>query len=280
MPFVLASIACSIAISIVLKLMPRGALDVRQAIVVNYLAACALCAACFQPSRPALLGALKVWDTMLALSILLPAVFIALAAAVRQSGMARTDAAQRLSLVIPLAAAFMFYGEALTRYKLAGLVLALLAIVLLLRRAGEAARTSGAHGAVLLAVWAGYGAIDFLFKRLALAGAGFTSALVVIFAAAALWLSAYLLARRVRWDSRALLAGVPLGALNFAGIFFYVRAHQYFAARPSVVFVSINLGVLAGGIAVGLLVFREPWQRRHWLGALCAAAAVGALSLA
>lgn len=51
---------------------------------------------------------------IIALGVLLPAVFVILGRAIAAVGMVATDAAQRLSLIIPIIAAFVLFGEVLT----------------------------------------------------------------------------------------------------------------------------------------------------------------------
>src|SRR5690606_9157361 len=58
--------------------------------------------------------------------------FLAMAGAVRQAGIVVSDAAQRLSLLIPLAAAFLLFGEAASAAKLGGMMVALAALTCLI----------------------------------------------------------------------------------------------------------------------------------------------------
>ncbi|MFP3648380.1 EamA/RhaT family transporter, partial [Paraburkholderia sp. SIMBA_054] len=89
-----------------------------------------------------------------------------------------SDVAQRLSLLLSLAAAFAWFGEQAQAIRLAGLATGLLAIVAILHRPGEA--TSVPRGRAwpwLLAVWIGFALIDVLLKRIAQAGVSSLSSL-------------------------------------------------------------------------------------------------------
>lgn len=279
MQFILASIICSIGVSIMLKLAHGASVDIRQSFLVNYVIALGLCLLLLAPASKPLPAGAGAWLVLAALSLLLPSVFLAMAHAVRQVGIARSDAAQRLSLVIPLLAAFTIYGETLTAAKAGGIAAAVIALLLFLRRSGETRAEARQGGLSLLAVWLGYGLTDVLFKRLALTGTAFTSGLAWVFVGSGLCLLVYLLLKRATWERRSLAWGLPLGLLNFGNIYFYLRAHQHFAHSPSVVFASMNAGVVVAGIAVGALCFHETWQRRHSLGALFALLAIASLSL-
>lgn len=278
--YLLASVTCSVTVAVLLKLARRYDVDVRQAITMNYAVAALLCWAALKPDPAALLAPHTPWAVLAALGVLLPSVFLAMAAAVRHAGIVRSDAAQRLSLFIPLLAAFLLFGEPVSGRKLAAILLAFCALACLLRRpstdTGTGTGTAPGRGMWLwpLVVWAGYGVIDILFKQVARAGTAFAAGLLLAFVLAGGLMLVYLLARRVRWERRHLLAGVALGAFNFGNILTYIRAHQSLPEHPALVFASMNMGVITLGTLVGALVFREPLTRVNGLGIALALAAI------
>ena len=281
--YLLASVACSVTVAVLLKLARRWQVDVRQAIAMNYLVAALLCWAALRPDAAGLLTPRTPWLVLAALGVLLPSVFLAMAAAVRHAGIVRSDAAQRLSLFIPLLAAFLLFGEPPSARKLAATLLAGGALYCLLRRAGPVRGPANSDAdpdrgpaAWLwpLAVWLGYGVIDILFKQVARAGTAFAGGLLLAFVIAGLLMLAYLLLRRVRCQARHLAAGVVLGLANFGNILTYIRAHQSLPEHPALVFASMNMGVITLGTLVGALAFREPLSRLNLLGIALALAAI------
>jgi hypothetical protein len=100
MIFVLLSVLCSVLVSVLLKLARRLQIDVGQAIAWNYVVTSVLTAWLLQPTLTTLRGPGVPWLALVALGILLPTIFLALAAAVRHAGIVRSDAAQRLSLLL------------------------------------------------------------------------------------------------------------------------------------------------------------------------------------
>lgn len=272
MTYLVLSMLCSVGVSVLLKLAAQFRVDTRQAITVNYAVAASMAALLLKPQLAGLAQPSASWALIGALGVLLPSVFLAMAAAVRHAGIVRSDAAQRLSLFIPVIAAFTVFGESPETGKLMGLALALAAMACLVGRyrpgmKGDASDTGG-EGAWrwLLAIWLGYGSIDVLFKQVAKAGTAFAPALLASFVLAGVLMLAYLAWRRVAWDRRSMLGGVVLGLLNFANILFYIRAHQHFANHPTMVFATMNIGVVALGTVVGALAFRERLSARHGLG--------------
>jgi drug/metabolite transporter (DMT)-like permease len=238
---------------------------------------------------------IPAWVILGLLGVLLPAVFLVMAAAVRQTGIVLSDTAQRLSLILPILAAFLVFHEALSGRKALGIALALCALgCLIARPRGDATATAGTSGSrqalatqhaasgsarhawiTLLGVWAGYGAIDILFKQMARLGAGFTSSLLLSFVLAALLIFLWLATRRrTVWNARSLASGLLLGALNFGNIYFYIRAHQTFPDNPTLVFAAMNIGVISIGTLVGASAFRE---RITWIQAAGIALALAAI---
>jgi len=276
----ITSILCSVAVSVLLKISRKHEIDTAQAIAVNYPVAALLCLLLLNPQPATLLTPSPAWWILGTLGVLLPGVFLIMAGAVHHAGIVRSDAAQRLSLLIPLLAAFLLFDEAASPMKLTGIVVALAALVCLLLRPksgpgdGDAQPQSHWMAPLLLGVWVGYGVIDVLFKQMAKTGAAFASILFTTFVLAAVLIFAWLIVRRTRWAARNLLAGVALGLLNFGNIYFYIRAHQLFPDNPTLVFSAINIGVISLGALVGAGVFRE---KLSWVNALGIALAICAI---
>ncbi|OZI65166.1 EamA family transporter [Bordetella genomosp. 1] len=273
----LASVLCSVTVAVLLKLARRFNIDVRQAIATNYAMAALLCVLLLKPDLARFQWAGPELALLLALGVLMPSVFVAMARSVRYAGIVRSDAAQRLSLFIALLAAFVLFGEAITGRKLGGIALAFAALFCVLRRPKDAPAHDGpAHAAWLwpLAVWAGYGTIDVLFKVMSRAGSAFTGTLLLTFLLAGILMTVYLVVVRTRWEARSLAAGLLLGVLNFGNIYTYIRAHQSLPDNPALVFASMNMGVIALGTVVGALAFREKLSKLNLVGLALALAAI------
>lgn len=279
MIYVLLAAVCSVLVSMLLKLAKRHGVDVAQAVAWNYVVAALLAAWLLVPSLAPLATPAAPWSALVALAILLPTIFVALGASVRHAGIVRSDAAQRLSLLLSLLAAFVLFGERLDGWKLAGCALGLVALVGMVWRHGPAGGDGRGQWTWPLVVFAGFGTIDVLFKRVAAAGiplgsallAMFTLALPVAFALAA-WRS------RGRFTLRSLVGGVALGACNFGNILYYLKAHRALPDHPALVFASMNLGVVVLGALTGMLVFRERLSRINLAGVVLALGAIGLLA--
>lgn len=275
--YVLLAALCSVLVSVLLKLAKRGGIDVGQAVAWNYVATLALTLLALRPSPEPLRHA-DARFALAALGVLLPAIFLALAASVRHAGIVRSDAAQRLSLLIPLLAAFTLFGQPAEGAKLLGCALGLLALACMVWRADSGDERAGWGWP--LAVFAGFGAIDVLFKRVAAAGLPLGSSLLAVFALALVVAFAIELARRSRFTLRSALGGLLLGLCNFGNILFYLRAHRALPEQPALVFASMNLGVVVLGALAGIALFKERLSRTNVLGLLLALAAIVLLAWA
>jgi multidrug transporter EmrE-like cation transporter len=290
MHYILLSVLLSVAVSVLLKLAKRYRIDVNQAIAINYLVAAGAVAWWLNPHPLEFLdtNALRVWPALVALAILLPSIFVVLAFAVRHAGVVRADAAQRLSLLLPLIAAFTLFGEPFSWQKGAGIALGLTAIGCLVARR-ESSRAGTATPALgwfwLLVVFGGFGAIDILFKRIAQwIDVSFASVLLVTFslafvlAGSAIALLYATDRAEPRW--RHLIGGVILGLLNCGNIVFYIEAHRAMPRDPALVFSAMNIGVIAMATLVGVLLFSERLNKFNRAGVVLAVAAVAVIATA
>lgn len=282
MMYLTMAVLCSVAVSVLLKILRQKQIDIRQTIVAGYPVAFLLTWFLLKPDLGAINTLGDAWGVIIALGIILPTVFILLGRTIEAVGMVATDAAQRLSLIIPIVAAFLLFGEVLTGTRVFGLALGFLALGALVYRpqSGSINKVAKNTPLWLLGVWLGYGIVDILFKQVAKHGTAFPLTLFVSFGLAGLLLFIYLLFTRVRWQGEALAAGLLLGALNMGNIYAYVRAHQVLSESPSIVFTGMNVGVIAVATLIGVGVFKETLNRVNIVGLLLAVCCVGVLFLA
>lgn len=282
--FLILSVLCSVSVGVLLKWSsPRG-IDAAQAITWNYLAASGLSWWLLQPSLDSLRAPSAPWPILLALAVVLPGIFVVMARSLREAGIVRTDAAQRLSLLLSLAAAFLLFGERFHALKLAGAAVGLVAIAGILQKPG--ADTGPAQRGAwpwLLGVWIGYALVDVLLKQVARSGTPATSALLVSFALAFVLMLGWQLWRHrrgtARLEWRAVWVGLGLGTLNFGNILFYIRAHQALPDSPAMVFAGMNIGVVALGTLAGVVLFGERTSAANRVGLALAVVAIGLIAL-
>ena len=281
MIYILLSISCSVTVAILLKLARRYKINVLQAVMWNYLAAIILSYIFFKPDLQVLKQAPS--PLLIGLGILLPLLFMLLAASVRNIGIVKTDIAQRLSLFIPLIAALYLFGEHFSELKIAGLVVGFIAIFLTLIRKSTVKNERFAY-LYPITVFIGFGIIDVMFKQIALnTSIPYTSSLLIVFCISfivALVILAYTtLVKKQKVELVNFACGLVLGCFNFGNILFYMKAHRAMADHPSTVFAAMNMGVILLGSLVGIAIFKEKVSKLNYVGIAMALAAIFLITL-
>jgi drug/metabolite transporter (DMT)-like permease len=284
MLYVFLSICCSVTVSVLLKLAKRYQIDVFQAITWNYSIAILLTWFFFKPTLPSLHNApLPIY---LGLGILLPLLFMVMAISVRVAGIVRTDVAQRLSLFIPLLASFLIFGDSLNKMKVIGLVIGFAAILCSIPWQKKTANRKVYSNAwmYLLIVFLGLGIIDVLFKQVALyKEVPYTTSLFLIyilaFVIALIVLIFRILTKKTKFSWPHIMFGWILGVANFGNILFYLKAHTALSKNPSTVFSAMNIGVIALGTLVGLVVFNERLSILNKIGVALAVIAIVVITI-
>ncbi|KGE13304.1 DMT family transporter [Sphingobacterium deserti] len=261
--YVLISVICSVTVSVIIKLAKQRGIKHLHLIVWNYPVAALMTWIFLQPEGAEAISSELPWTVYGALAILLPSIFLCIAYAIQYSGIVKTEIAQRLSLFIPLLAAYFVFMEALGTYKLLGIAVGLVAILLTIGgRKVDSQRPSSHTWGYAAAVFLGMGIIDILFKQIALfKDVSYAFSMLIVFVLAMvvafLFLSYDLLLKKERLKISSLFWGILLGMFNFGNILFYMKAHRALSESPSVVFTGMNIGVILLGAVVGTLLFGE-----------------------
>ncbi|MFT5714539.1 MAG: drug/metabolite transporter (DMT)-like permease [Flavobacterium sp.] len=275
MLFLLLSILCSVTVGIIFKISKKYTVSTLQIVAWNYIFALLLCYLSFPPDMNAL-DAKAPWGIYITLGVLLPSIFLFLAASIKHMGIVKTDAAQRLSLFIPILAAWLLFKEDFNALKISAFFIALPAILLILSKKAENKNNKWIYPAAVLV---GFGLIDILFKQIALyTNLTFTTSLLVIFCVAMIIMVAAVVYevsfKKVSLTGVNFILGGLVGVFNFGNILFYLKAHKAFAENPSTVFAAMNMGVIIVGSIVGIVVFKEKVSRYNYFGLLLAIVAI------
>ena len=276
MLFLILSIICSVSVGAIFKLTRTYNCNPFQIIAFNYIIAIALCYFIFNPNVGQV-TAKAPWNIYLAVCILLPVVFYFLVLSIQHIGIVKTDAAQRLSLFIPILAAWLIFNEDFNLYKIIGLIIGFFALLLILNK--PSANTNSKKWIFPAFVLIGFGIIDILFKQIALyTSLPYTTSLFVVFdiaLAVSLFILVYqAIVKNIRVEYKNFLFGVLVGIFNFGNILFYLKAHKAFSENPSTVFASMNIGVIVLGTFVGMLFFKEKLSKINFAGIILALTAI------
>lgn len=274
MVYLFISILFSVSVGILFKLIKARTTINIFLIAVNYLCAIAATWIFFLPQIQLRAIPFNIYNV--SLSILLPLVFILLSLSIRYSGIIKTDIAQRISLVIPIACSYWVFNETIPILRWLGIVIGFIAMFFILNKAQ---RSREKNAVFLLLVFLGYGIIDVLFKMVALQKSiPYTTALFYIFCgsfmvAAAITLFSFI-KNKIVITTGTFFYGLLLGLFNFLNIYFYLKAHQYFSENPTTVFATMNFGVILLGTLAGAIYFKEKLSSKNILGLIMAVIAI------
>lgn len=280
MLYLILSVICSVSVGVIFKIARRYNICITQVIAWNYAFALLFSFLFFSPDTAAI-NASAPWEIYVPLMILLPGIFLLLALSIKHIGIVKTDAAQRLSLFIPILAAWFIFREDFSLLKLFGLAVGFPAILLILYKKDGSENRNWLYPAIVLL---GFGVIDVLFKTMAVhSSLPFTTSLFIVFCGAfALTLLAVLRDIFIKGYGLKII-NMPFGALvgifNFGNILFYLQAHKAFAENPSTVFASMNMGVIVLGSLTGIFIFKEKLSKFNYLGIFMALIAIALITI-
>lgn len=275
MLFLILSIICSVTVGVIFKIARKYTISHTQIVAWNYVFAGTLCYLSFSPDLNTV-ETTAPWWLYITIGILLPSIFLFLASSIKHMGIVKTDAAQRLSLFIPVLAAWLIFKEEFNMLKISAFVLAIPALLLILTKNTENTKNKWGYPAVVLI---GFGVIDILFKQIATyTSLPYTTSLFVILGIAMcimITVVAYqVIFKKVKLNIHNILFGSLVGIFNFGNILFYLKAHQEFSKNPSTVFAGMNMGVIIMGSLVGVLIFKEKLSKMNFLGLFLALIAI------
>jgi len=278
MIYIILSICCSVTVAVLLKLAKRYQISIIQAVTINYFTALSLCFLFFKPDVK-LITPTAPWPIYIALAILLPSIFLFLAASVKNLGIVKTDIAQRLSLFIPILAAYFIFKEDFNNLKIIGLAIGFVAIFLTFLRKSDQEESNKGSLLYPVMVFVGFGVIDVLFKQIALyKDLPYTTSLFTVFCLAfmvsLLIVISMVMAGKIKIQLVNVFCGFILGFFNFGNILFYMKAHKALAENPSTVFAAMNLGVIIVGTLIGVIAFKEKLSKLNYAGIIFAIAAI------
>lgn len=282
MIYLIIAIILSVTVSVNLKLLRRYYTDSYQAIVFNYPSALALSYFFFRPNLQAI-PETNQWTLFFVTALMMLSIFYFISKSIQTSGIVITAISQRLSLIIPVIAAFLLFDETFTLLKFIGLIIGFLAIYFSVPSGKFDSKNINFWYPVI--VFSGTGILDIFFNHITkFSNLSFTDCLFYIFSIAAIlgFLSLIYLkiTNRLDFQWRAVFAGLLLGVFNFGSIYFYIKALKIEHDKPSVVFSAMDIGVIALGSVVGFMLFKEKLSKINKVGLFLAIIAICILTFA
>lgn len=277
MIYLVLSIIASTAIFICFKLFDKFKINTLLAIVVNYIAACAVGLLVYNtPINAEDIITSKWFYGAFFLGILFIAIFQVMALTAQRNGLSVASVAGKMSVVIPVIFGFYLYNETAGVQKLIGIVLALVAVYLSSVKS-EIKRKLSKNLWLPTLLFIGSGAIDTSIKYLETTYVpedGIPIFSAMIFCSAAFFglfaLSFLVFKKQLRLDVKSIIGGIILGIINFGSIFYLIKALHYKGLESSTIFTVNNVSIVMLSTLLGLMMFHEKITRKNWIGIVLA----------
>lgn len=287
MIYLLLAVSCNALLFLILKYFEKFRIDTLQGIVVNYLVAgsLGLLLSPHQLAAGELLAKNWIWVPPL-MGTLFIIIFLMIAKTAQSIGVSVASVANKMSFIIPVAAAVALYGDTLGAMKIAGMLIALLSVYLTSRR--DKSHGHGISVIVLPAVvFLGSGLIDALvnYTQQKLLGANESSVFVALSFLVAFVLGLVLVIIKVvtgktRLQAKALLGGILLGLPNYFSIWCLVEALNTSGYESSILYPVANMGIVLLSAVGARALFREKLSLVNGAGILLALAATALIMFA
>lgn len=285
MTYLLLSIAASSFIFVIFKLFARYNVNTLQAIVVNYIVAFTTGILTYTGDT-SISGALQSgWFLgALFLGAVFITVFNLMAITTQKSGLSVVSVATKMSVIIPITFGIFYYQESAAFLKIAGIVLALVAVYLASVKDKSILTKNSLLYPFLILI--GSGVIDVSLKYFEQAyvkeaDAGIFSA--TIFASAGILGIVYIVFQLIRGNIKLALknviAGIVLGVPNYFSIYFLVQALRADGLDSSTIFTLNNVSIVVFSTLLGIIFFKERLLLKNWIGIVLALVSIVLVTL-
>jgi len=286
--FLIGSIILTSYLTLSFKVTALLRINTLQAIVFNYLT-CVITGSLFNGHFP--VNAAAVQQPWFPWAILMGVVFITtfniVGFTTQQLGVSVASVANKLSLVIPFIFSVFLYKEPATPLKLLGILLALIAVYLTVKRENkpdEKKMNKWLLGLPVL-LFAGSGLLDTLIKyteQRFLNGSNNNDFLITAFASAGsiglIILFILVITGRQKFEYKAVLAGAAIGFPNYFSIWCLMIVLKQYKGNSSAILPINNMGIVLFSAVAAWLLFKEKLSFTNWLGIILSVCAIALIA--
>ena len=273
MIYLLLSILFATSLFVIFKYFGIYKVDTIKAIVINYFVALILGYVFAErnisiveiPQQPWFFGALF-------LGILFVSIFFVMALTAQKNGVSVASVAGKMSVVVPILFGIFLYNESVTFFKIAGIIIALIAVYLASVKE-EKHKVKGASILFPILLFLGSGTIDTTLKYVEVNFVPKEDVSIFsgsLFGIAAIFGTIILLIQTIKkpekFGVKNIIGGIALGIPNYFSIVFLIKALQTDGFESSVLFTINNVAIVVVSTLVGLLVFKEKFSLKNKIG--------------
>jgi len=287
----LGSIVFSSWLTLSFKLVEKFGINTFQAIVFNYIT-CVITGSFVNGAFP--INNEVVGEEWFRWAMLMGTIFISLfnviAKTAQTMGVAVASVGNKLSLVIPFLFSIYLYNEEATVLKIAGVIAALIAVVLTCWPSAGHTEPSGkvvkpAYFLLPVILFFASGLLDTMIKYVETTFINETNQnayLISAFAAAAsigiISLVILFTTGKMKFEPKAVVAGIIIGVPNYFSIWCLMGVLKAFAGNSSAIIPINNMGIVLFSTVAAYLMFKEKLTRLNWMGIVLSIAAIALIA--
>lgn len=286
MLYLLLCVLASTAIIFLFKYIGKYNFSVIYPIIINYVVASTI-GLIFTPIN--FNAFIQNSSSILPLSGILGLMFIVMffviGVSAQRTGVIVTGIATRISVIIPMLFALVFYSESYTIFKISGIILAVPALILsTLKKSDNKINWRYFYLPVILFFGSGFNdtLVEFA-QHTVLDKQTQSSFTILVFLSAGILGLIYTFVRKLDLKKfikkEILISGILLGMLNYISLYFIIAALKTKFVDDSVLFGFNHIGVLLFSVILGMIFFKEKPSKLNYLGILLSLTVIILLSL-
>ena len=292
MLYLFGSIFFSSYLTLSFKVLQRLNINAFQAIVFNYIA-CVCTGSVINGAFP--VNAENMHSDWFVWALVMGAMFISIFNVIsfttQQLGVAVASVANKLSMVIPFLFSIYLYNENAAALKIAGIVIALAAVILTCypskNAEGEHKKINQLVLILPLVLFVSSGLLDTLIVYVKNTffgneGDNFNNFLISAFSVAAVLgfciLMVQIVMGKMQFSPKALLAGIIIGIPNYFSIWFLGKVIAAYKGNSSAIIPVNNMGIVLFSAVAAWLLFKEKLSFVNWMGIVLAIAAIALIA--
>ena len=283
MTYLILTVLLSTVIIIIFKVMGLWKIDVLQAITFNYFFASVT--GFLMIDKAVSFGTVlaKPWIYMAIISgAFFIMTFFLFALSTRKAGVSITAVSSKMSVILPVTAGFLWFGDTMSVYKLMGIVIGLSSFYFIFYN-GQKVKPDWRFILIPLLLLIGNGMNDTLVKytQVNYLKGDEDIFIQVVFTISLIFGGIYLLVRlmlkKETLHLNSVLFGLFLGAINFFGAYTFLKSMGLYQA--SFLFPVVNVSVVVLSSLVGVIAFKEVLKRINIIGVIMATIAILLISV-
>ncbi len=284
---ILSIIASTITVSF-FKIFERVGVNTLQGIIFNYIT-CAILGNLITNETPVITTDFynQPWfPYTLLLGFLFISIFFAIGETSQKMGVSVSMVSAKLSVVVPIVFALLFFSESLTVFQISGIALSLLAVYFISQKHNDGSTKTKNIWILPAIVFIGSGIIDttlnLIQKRFIPAVSEayvITTVFSIAFVLGAVFLTYLVIFKNEKVAFKNVYWGIFLGIPNYFSMLFLVKTLSYFPTASATIFPINNIGIVAASTLVSVLFFKEQLNTKNIIGLTLSLIAIALISI-